>query len=266
MRTTFPIRPALGLALIVATAASAGCDIALGDFSHQEAERWSKTYELPPGGRFELQNVNGRIDVRPSSGRTVEVVAEKTGRGGSPELAKEALGRVRIEDEAGPDSVRIVTRVERSSGFFNSTNVNVLYTVRVPADVEVNVRTTNGGIEVAGISARAQMSTTNGGIRARDLGGPVEARTTNGGLEIDLARVHEGGARLGCTNGGIELRLPADARASIDARITNGGIDTGGLDLATVESSRRRLEATMNGGGPLIEARCTNGGFSLSGR
>ena len=104
------------------------------------------------------------------------------------------------------------------------------------------------------------------GIQAREMGGPLEAQTTNGGLEIDLVRLDEGGVRLECTNGGIELRLPSDARASIDASITNGGIDTGGLTLQTIESSRRRLEATMNGGGPRVQARCTNGGFELMGR
>ena len=49
-------------------------------------------------------------------------------------------------------------------------------------------------------------------------------------------------------NGGISLRLPGDARATISASVANGGIDTGGLSLETTDSSRRRLEARLNGG------------------
>lgn len=251
--------------LVAASAGSAGCDIVVGSFSEQQTERWSKTYELKPGARFELRNVNGRIRVGPSSGRTVEVEAEKVGRAGSVEAAKAALERVTIEEDASDGNLRITTRMDRTEGFTHA-NVNVAYTVRVPADVEIDFTTTNGGIEASGLDAPAKLVTTNGGIDARDMGALLEARTTNGGLDIDLKRIAERGVTLECTNGGIDLRLPADARASIDARITNGGIDTHRLKLEATESSRRRLRANMNGGGPRVEVSCTNGGLDLYAR
>jgi hypothetical protein len=258
--------PAIVALLTLAAAISSACDLAMVDLKEQATERWTQTYQLEPGGRFELRNVNGRIDVQPSEGRAVEVVAEKTARGGSAEMAKEALGRVRIEEAVTPQVVRIETHTDRSDGFFNRSNVNVRYTVRVPAGTHVDLRTTNGGIVLSGVQGPATLSATNGGIRARDVAGALEARTTNGGLEIDLARVDEGGVRLTCTNGGIDVSLPADARATIDASITNGGITTGNLRLETVEASRRRLDGTLNGGGPRIEIRGTNGGISLAAR
>jgi len=48
--------------------------------------------------------------------------------------------------------------------------------------------------------------TTNGGVTARNVSGQLEASTTNGGLDIDLAKVAEGGVKLDCTNGGIKVR------------------------------------------------------------
>ena len=99
------------------------------------------------------------------------------------------------------------------------------------------------------------------------MSGPIDASTTNGGVEVELTRVAESGVKLGCTNGGIELRLPADSRATISARITNGGINTEGVKIETIgESSRRRLEARMNGGGPQIDIEGTNGGIRISSR
>jgi DUF4097 and DUF4098 domain-containing protein YvlB len=99
------------------------------------------------------------------------------------------------------------------------------------------------------------------------VSGTVEASTTNGGVEVDLAKVSEGGVKLECTNGGIRLRLPSDAKASISARITNGGIDTEGLSLQTRgESSRRRLDGDLNGGGPRLTLEGTNGGIRISAR
>lgn len=258
------IRATPVLVLLAVAAASTACDIAVGTFSEQATEQWSNTYELQPGARFELRNVNGRVRVQPSTGRTVDVRAEKLARAGSAEAAREALGRVRIEADTVGGDLRISTHYE--SRGFRSPNVTVTYTVLVPPDVEVDVSTTNGGIEATGLAARARLGTTNGGIEARDIRGPLEARTTNGGLDVDVSQVAEGGIRLACTNGGIDLRLPADARATLDARITNGGIDIGNLKLDASEMSRRRLEARMNGGGPRIDMTCTNGGLDMTAR
>jgi len=147
----------------------------------------------------------------------------------------------------------------------NSTQVH--YTVKVPASAEVRFTTVNGGIELTGLSGRITAEATNGGIKARDVSGAIDASTTNGGVEVELARMPESGVKLECTNGGIELKLPSSARATISARITNGGINTDGVQISqTGESSRRRLEGTMNGGGPRIDIEGTNGGIRISGR
>ena len=242
-----------------------GCDIVTAELKHSETAEWRKTYELQPGARVEISNINGQIQVEPSTNNTVEVVALKTAKGHSPEDAKQALGRVEIVESSGPSGVRVETKVQRTHSWFNS-GANVRYTVRVPAGAQAKFSTTNGGVELRGVSGVIEAETTNGGITAREVSGSINASTTNGGVDVDMAKLGEGGARLECTNGGIRLRLPSDAKASISASITNGGIDTGGVPLETSESSRRRLEARMNGGGVPVRVECTNGGFSLRSR
>jgi hypothetical protein len=83
---------------------------------------------------------------------------------------------------------------------------------------------------------------------------------------VDLARVAEPGVKLECTNGGIKLRLPADAKGTVFASVTNGGIGLTpieGMTVDTTESTRRRLEARLNGGGPSIRLEGTNGGIQI---
>jgi bifunctional DNA-binding transcriptional regulator/antitoxin component of YhaV-PrlF toxin-antitoxin module len=244
---------------------TAGCDIVTADLKHTETAEWRKTYNLQPGGRVEVSNINGQIQVEPSNGNSVEVVALKTAKGHSPEDARQALARVEIVEQSGPAGVRIETKVQRTHGWFDS-GANVRYTVRVPSGAQSKFSTTNGGVELRGVSGSIEVRTTNGGITAREVTGSIEASTTNGGLDVDLVELDERGARLECTNGGIKLRLPSNAKASISANVTNGGIDTGGLPLETVESTRRRLEARLNGGGPQIRLECTNGGLSIRAR
>jgi len=48
--------------------------------------------------------------------------------------------------------------------------------------------------------------------------------------------------------------------------VANGGIDADGLQLEKTESSRRNLEARLNGGGPSIRIQGTNGGIRISSR
>jgi hypothetical protein len=204
--------------------------------------------------------------VEPSTGRSVEVVAVKTARAASSEGAKQALERVEIEDQSTSEAVRVSTKYPRAGGWMTRGGVNVTYTVHVPAAAEVRFTTVNGGVELTGLGGRITAETTNGGIVARNVSGAIEASTTNGGVDVDLASVAEGGAKLECTNGGIKLRISPDARASISASITNGGIDTGSLRLETTESSRRRLVGRLNGGGPSIRIEGTNGGIVLNAR
>ncbi|MEN3336498.1 MAG: hypothetical protein V7647_174 [Acidobacteriota bacterium] len=254
--------------LVFLSAATAGCDIAMAHLSEKETAEWRRTYQLEPGGRVEISNINGKIDVEPSADNTVEVVAEKTARAASQEAAKEALGRIEIVETASPSAIRIETRSQRNSGgLMNHTSQQVHYVVKVPAGAEVKFRTVNGGIELAGLKGRINAETTNGGIKAREVSGYIDASTTNGGVEVELAQLSDSGVKLGCTNGGIDLRLPATSKATISARVANGGIDTSGLQIETNgETSRRRLDGRMNGGGAHIDIEGTNGGIRIRGR
>lgn len=254
--------------LVVASLVASGCDIAMADFKQKETAEWRKTYDLQAGGRLEISNVNGKIDVEPAAGNSVEVVAEKSARAASVEAAKAALERIEIQENVSPTNVRIETKLPRSGGgFFNGSNQQVHYMVKVPPSLDVRFSTVNGGIELSGLKGRITAETTNGGVKAHGVSGAIEASTTNGGVDVELAQVAESGVKLGCTNGGIELKLPSDARATISARITNGGINTDGVNIETVgEVSRRRLEGRMNGGGPRIDLEGTNGGIRIASR
>ena len=87
------------------------------------------------------------------------------------------------------------------------------------------------------------------------------------GLDVDLARLAGPGVKLSSTNGGIDLRLPSDSKATISARITNGGVSTNGLQMDPGgQSSRRRLDGRLNGGGAPVDIEGTNGGIRISAR
>ena len=211
-RTRVPAAVVLPL-LLVNLVALQGCDVVTAELKHSETAEWRKTYELAPGGRVQISNVNGKIEVEPSTGTSVEVVARKSAKGANPAAAKEAIERIEIREDVSPSSISIETKLPRGGGWFQMGHAQVQYTVRVPVGVEAKFSTVNGGVEVSGLSGRVIAETTNGGVSARNISGPIEASTTNGGVDVELARLAEGGAKLECTNGGIRLRLPADVES-----------------------------------------------------
>jgi hypothetical protein len=265
--TTLICRARWALLVLPLLIVSAGCDLAIADLKAKETAQWSKTYQLQPGATVELNNVNGRIDVEPGTGNALEVVAEKIAKGVSSEAAKEALGRIEIQETVSATGVRIDTKLQRvTHGFFNGGSLEVRYRVRVPASTTVKFSTVNGGIELRALTGRIEAETVNGGVKAREISGTIRASTTNGGVEVDLSEVPPDGAKLECVNGGIELSLPSGSRANVSASVVNGGISTNGLSIEASESTRRRLDGRLNGGGPRLELSGTNGGIVITGR
>ena len=251
-------------AALLAVPFSAGCDLAMA--REQATAEWTKSYPLAAGGRLEIDNVNGRIDVQGWDGATVDVRAERLGKGATPEEAKRMLDRIQIVEEVSGSRIRLQTKLTSATSWLGG-GTEVRYSVKVPAGAELDVETVNGGIEITGTRGRVIAETTNGGVTARRIGGPIDASTTNGGVDVEVEAVTEPGIDLECTNGGISLRLPRDAKATLAASITNGGIDTNNLQIELVgKATRRRLEGRLNGGGPRIALDGTNGGIRISAR
>jgi hypothetical protein len=140
------------------------------------------------------------------------------------------------------------------------------YYVEMPGTASVRIGNTNGRISVRQIAGRVEAETTNGGVEGRGLTGTVKASTTNGGVDVEVAVLHQDGVTLETVNGGVRLALPDSAKADISATTVNGGISTSGLSVDSTESSRRRLEGRINGGGARIRLEVVNGGVRLEGR
>lgn len=267
-------RQLLGFGLAgVVLLATAACDVRVGedgDFSFgvvsgRAEDTWTRQYTLDSGGRLELINVNGRITAEPATGSEVELVGTRIAKASSDEAARELLGKVEMREETGATQVRVEARPPRR---FGPGGVEIRWTVKVPPGVVVDLRNTNGKVELSDLGGEVHARTVNGGVSGRGLTvRTLEASTVNGGIDLQIAEPIGDGATvdLDCVNGGIQLALPGESRATVLARVTNGGVSTGDLALEpTGEQSRRRVEGTLNGGGATVTLETTNGGVRLT--
>ncbi len=250
----------------------AACDVQVGgdgDFSIDLAsgraqDTWTRSYPIESGGRFELINVNGRIDVEPASGSTIEITGERLARGTSDDTARDLLTKVEMREEASDRRVRVEVRAPRT---FGMSSLEVRWAVKVPRGMVLEFRNVNGRVNLTNLDGEIHAETVNGGIEATGLSArSLDASTVNGGVDVSFAAPlsGEGQVDLESVNGGVVLRMPAESRASVTARVTNGGIRHDDLSFQTTgEQSRRRFEGTLNGGGTRVELQTTNGGVRL---
>ena len=267
LRARVAIRAA---ACVAAALLASACDVNLGngDFSvgmasGRASDTWDRTYTVSPGGRVELENGNGAIDVTQATDGKLSVHAERIAKASSDEAAKQLLAKIEIVENVKPDAVRLETRAPKVM----RGGAEVKYSMKVPAGLAVHVTNTNGTVTLTGLVNAVDANTTNGGIHGENLSGTVSATTTNGGVNLTLAKLGDGGITAETTNGGMSIEIPSDSKADVTAHVVNGGIGVENLKLETVgDQSRRRVEGRINGGGPHIELSTTNGGIRLAGK
>jgi hypothetical protein len=224
--------------------------------SYAISKEFNQSYPLQPGGSFELQNVNGTVDVQGWDRNVVEVHAVKTAK------EKESdLERVTIEVDARPDAVSIVTRYPQNEG----VEVAVEYTVHVPHGAHVeHIGTVNGTLRISGIENVEDVHTVNGNIEMFEAGGSVHAHTTNGNVHLELAHLQDKtGATAETTNGSLVLAVPSDLQAEVEARCLNGNFSS--EIPITMESTQRPREVhgKLGRGGAPIHLRTVNGGIRV---
>jgi hypothetical protein len=246
---------ALALALLGALALGA-CGLPAAPLvAHDTVE---ETRALEPNGRFELENVNGRINLTTGFENEVRIEARRSA------VSDDALERIQIEIEGEGDAVRVRTRYPRQkSWFMGGPRGKVDYDVTVPEGARVRVKTVNGHVKVEGLAGDLRVESVNGGLELDDLGGEVRAKTVNGGIHASFDGTPSGGNhRFNTVNGGIEVSLPEGTSGRLEATTVNGSIDCD-LPLEVETRKKRRLEGRLGPGGGSFKLGTVNGGIDV---
>lgn len=242
------VRSATLVGLVLAMLAGAPCRGISKDFN--------QSYPLQPGGSFELQNVNGPVEVQGWDKNEIEIHAVKTAKENEADIE-----RVSIEIAAKPEEVSVVTRYPQNEG----VEVAVAYVVHVPHSARIeHLGTVNGTLRVAGVDSVEDLHTVNGNIEVYEGGGSVHAHTTNGNVHLELLRLVDAkGMSAETTNGSLLLALPSGTQANLEARSMNGSFYS---ELpVSFESALRQRETRgkLGKGGAPIRLNTINGGIRI---
>ncbi len=216
-------------ALLTVALTFTGCDFDDFNGAAREKEDFHYTHALQSGGRIELENFNGSVEIMGWDKESVEIHGTKH----AP--TRELLDAIRIDIDSTPDTLRIKTvrPLERRG------NLGVKYVLSVPRKVVLDrIVSSNGGIRVENLEATAKLRTSNGAIRATAFRGDLDVTTSNGGIDLSD---FQGGASLRSSNGAIR----ADGvRGFFEATTSNGSIDARIVEA----TGTRPIRATTSNG------------------
>ncbi|MES2176509.1 MAG: DUF4097 family beta strand repeat-containing protein [Gemmatimonadota bacterium] len=192
---------------------------------------------VPARALFTVRNYNGPIDVRPSTGSTAEMRAEKrTGRNGGDirdvafEVSTSSNGDVTICSTFRNNNPCDDRRNSRDDDDDNwRRTVTVAMTILVPRGTEVKVSSGNGEVSVMNVGGDVQATTGNGRVRVENTDGTVRVQTGNGDVDVRGAK---GPVRVGTGNGRVNV---STSEGPVEARTGNGDIDVSMTRLTAKE-------------------------------
>jgi len=186
--------------VILAVPAAAQTDI---------TERFSRTAHLDQNGTFDLTNVTGDIVITGTTGRDVSIEAVKRVQRPNPRAARVLLAMIDIQVTEQANRLEVRTIVPRPRNFPGS----VEFTVSVPEDASVIVKTITGS------------------IRASNVKGELRADTVVGSISVSGVRKL---AALKCVTGDVEI-TDAGADDPVTASTVSGNVIVRGLRARAVQ-------------------------------
>ena len=235
-------------------------------------QTFDRTYDVRPGARLVLDNVNGRVTVTAWNQPRVRVIALQRVESRDGDLARRTMAGL-VSVAADPNGIRIHTNQPRNAnGFFawlagQSVETRVNYEISVPRAMNLDVETVNGSLMASSVSGALRFATVNGRINIERCAGELDASTTNGGIMADLVALTPGRpVKLNTTNGRITVAVPRTMAARVDATTSNGSVSSD-IPVLSQSANRNSLRGTMNGGGNAeLSLHTTNGSIVIKAK
>lgn len=228
----------------------------------ESTEPFSRTFPVGKGAALMLSNIAGNIQVTTGSGERIEVEALKHAWGQNAEQAKQRLGEAVIETYATANRVEL--RVE-SGDRRDARRIDVEFSVKVPADATVDLRTVSGDVRVANVKGELRVQAISGNLALEGTSRLAAVKTVSGGITINNA---SGDAQVSLSTVSGDLLVQTLNARALDVNTINGDVRITGWsgDRAQIRSLDGHLDVQttlVKGGRYEIESHSGNINLSL---
>ena len=292
----FEVRRTIALAIMLFPALGMG-QSRPEDWKVEDRETIRKSFNVSPGSKVEIDNVNGFIHVTAAAGSQVEATIEKRIRAESSDKLAAAKSEVKLDISQHGNTVRMYVDgpfrnkngdsnySERRAGY----RVEYDYEIHAPAGTELALKGMNGAIVVKGTSGSFDIHGLNGAVDMQEISGSGSAQTVNGPVKVSYASNPKAPSEFHTVNGLVDAYFRPNLNAELQYKTVNGGVysdfdvtpvafeSSGETSSATV---RQRVNGTKNArflyrsggagqqakvgtGGPMLKFNTGNGAIRL---
>jgi DUF4097 and DUF4098 domain-containing protein YvlB len=274
--------PALGFALVLLARPAS-------------AEQWDRHFNVGARPHVTVEADDGHVTILTWDRPEVSVHVESKGWHVGSQL--------RLDARQEGSEIHISARTPR--GFVSiGINNGVRIEVSMPREADLEIRTGDGGVEVAPLTGHLDVSTGDGGILVRGAKGDIRVATGDGGIDgedldgrfhastqdghirvsgrFDVLDLMSGDGRviadvepgsvvreawtLHTGDGSQLLRLPASLKANLEAQTGDGRITMNMPVEFSGDWSRSHLRGTINGGGGSLRLHSGDGSIRVEKR
>ena len=259
------------------------------------ADEWNKSFKVSGKPELRINAHDGSVEVNSWDQKEIQIHVETVGW-------RIAENEVRIVDHQFGDQVEMELLIPTHPWGFSFGRRSIRVDVKVPRELNLNLRTGDGSIHSTNLSGDLQFSSGDGPIKGLELKGAIRIHTGDGNIELsnidgnltantgdgnvtvsgrfDLLDVRTGdgairamaekgskisdGWSVNTGDGSVDLRLPDNFSAELDARTGDGSINVDFPVLVSGSIRRDRMQGKINNGGPPLHIRTGDGSIRLS--
>ena len=201
-----------------------------------DADTFQWQGDMTPGQTLSIRGINGSVTADLAPGTQASVTAVKSGVKDDPSQVQIQVapydGGVLIcavypaFGSSYPDTCNPPGTPGTRSEVMISSDVQVQFTVHVPAGVLFSVIDVNGDIRASGLTADVQATTVNGQI-VISTGASGQATTVNGSIVATFGSTNWTGAHNFTTvNGSVDVTIPAGASVVVHETTVSGTVSS----------------------------------------
>ena len=201
------------------------------------SDEWSHQYPLKGRADLHVKTDDGSVRIEAVAGSGIEARVTTVGWHFAP-------GEATITESQTGDRVDIAVRLPKAHFGFGSGHRSVSVVLRVPKQVDLDVQTGDGSVEVQPVSGHVSLSTGDGSITAEGLQGEIRLHTGDGAIR---ATALSGSLKADTGDGHMNVQGRFD--------VLDLGTGDGGIDAAVEAGSKVEAPWSLHSGDGSITLR-----------
>lgn len=225
--------------------------VLLSSLSFGANRRFEKSFSVTPGGKLTVTTDVGSIRVTGGSGNQVTILAELEG-------SKRDVEDFDITATEVGGGVEVRGKNSHGWSFFRWNSLDVRYTITVPHEYNLMIKTSGGDIVVGSIHGIVEGKTSGGEFDVSDVDGNITLTTSGGGITVTKV---SGTVKTKTSGGSIAV---SDLKGDLDAGTSGGGIRVSEVEGAVrARTSGGSIKIGIVGANKGISAQTSGGSIEI---